>query len=58
MRSAAALCSHLVVGLALGLARAELPPIDLATWMYMLVGHTAYLGGTEACSPFALENVR
>nr|AYM54161.1 hypothetical protein [Sorangium cellulosum] len=33
-------------------------PIDLATWMYMLMGHTAYLGGTEACSPFALENVR
>ncbi|KYF84206.1 hypothetical protein BE17_08055 [Sorangium cellulosum] len=33
-------------------------PIDLATWMYMLMDHAAYLGGTEACSPFDREDFR
>ncbi|WP_437667238.1 hypothetical protein [Sorangium sp. So ce1182] len=33
-------------------------PLDLATWIYMLMDHTAYLGGTAACSPFARDIVR
>nr|AYM52241.1 hypothetical protein [Sorangium cellulosum] len=33
-------------------------PVDLATWIYMLMDHTAYLGGTEACAPFDREDVR
>ncbi|MGK3991573.1 hypothetical protein WME99_51470 [Sorangium sp. So ce136] len=33
-------------------------PLDLATWIYMLMDHTAYLGGTEACSLFDREDLR
>ncbi|WP_437625477.1 hypothetical protein [Sorangium sp. So ce1151] len=33
-------------------------PLDLATWVYLLMDHTAYLGGTAACLPFDREDVR